>query len=43
MAGPIRQHIDVKSLEKYIGNNVSEIKVPIDVKQVHLDSPHNQA
>ena len=34
MAGPIRQPIDLKSLEQYIEKNVPEIKTPLDVKQV---------
>jgi hypothetical protein len=34
MAGAVRQPIDIASLERYISNNVPEIKVPIDVKQV---------
>ncbi|KAK0267498.1 hypothetical protein LTR35_016228 [Friedmanniomyces endolithicus] len=33
MAGPIRQPIDVGNLERYIQNNVPEIKTPLDVKQ----------
>ncbi|KAI7522479.1 hypothetical protein KC316_g19220, partial [Hortaea werneckii] len=33
MAGPIRQPIDLKSLEKYIENEVPEIKTPLEVKQ----------
>jgi hypothetical protein len=35
MAGVVRQPIDVASLERYIANNVLEIAVPIDVKQVN--------
>lgn len=34
MAGPMRQSIDVQSLERYISQNVPEIQVPIEVKQV---------
>lgn len=34
MAGPVRQPIDIQSLEKYINNNVPLIKTPLDVKQV---------
>ena len=34
MAGPIRQPIDLKSLEKYIEKEVPEIKTPLEVKQV---------
>ncbi|KAF2096606.1 acyl-CoA dehydrogenase family member 11 [Rhizodiscina lignyota] len=33
MAGPIRQPIDIKSLERYIASNAPEIKTPIDLKQ----------
>jgi hypothetical protein len=36
MAGAVRQPIDIPSLERYISQNVPEIKVPIDVKQVLL-------
>ena len=38
MAGRIRQQIDIKALERYITNNVPDIQVPIDVRQVSL--PH---
>jgi hypothetical protein len=34
MAGAVRQPIDVQSLERYISQNVPEIKVPIELKQV---------
>ncbi|KAM0329828.1 hypothetical protein ACHAQA_003992 [Verticillium albo-atrum] len=34
MAGRVRQPIDEKSLERYIQQNVPEIKVPVDLKQV---------
>jgi hypothetical protein len=34
MAGQIRQPIDIKALEHYITNNVPDIQIPIDVKQV---------
>jgi hypothetical protein len=34
MAGVVRQPIDVQSLERFISQNVPEIKTPIDVKQV---------
>ena len=34
MAGPVRQPIDVAALERYIDQNVPDIKTPIDVKQV---------
>lgn len=33
MAGPLRQPIDVASLERYIASNAPEIAVPIEVKQ----------
>ncbi|KAI9720443.1 MAG: hypothetical protein M1812_002949 [Candelaria pacifica] len=33
MAGAVRQPINVQSLENYIEKNVSDIKIPIDVKQ----------
>lgn len=33
MAGPVRQPIDIKALERYIDANVPEIKTPIDLKQ----------
>ncbi|BDD61404.1 hypothetical protein MAP00_006448 [Monascus purpureus] len=33
MAGPLRQPIDIPSLEKYINKNVPVIKTPLDVKQ----------
>ncbi|KAK3671237.1 hypothetical protein LTR78_008872 [Recurvomyces mirabilis] len=33
MAGPIRQPIDIPSLERYIDKNVPEIKTPLDIKQ----------
>ncbi|KAH0351136.1 APH-domain-containing protein, partial [Aureobasidium melanogenum] len=33
MAGPIRQPIDIKSLERYLERQVPEIKTPLDVKQ----------
>jgi hypothetical protein len=35
MAGPIRQSIDIKSLESYLEKQVPEIKTPLDVKQVY--------
>jgi len=40
MAGPIRQPIDIGNLERYIQNNVPEIKTPLDVKQVWHASYH---
>ncbi|KAF2492437.1 kinase-like protein [Lophium mytilinum] len=33
MAGPVRQPIDISSLEKYIEKNVADIKTPITLKQ----------
>lgn len=33
MAGTIRQPIDIKALEQYLGQHVPEIKAPLDVKQ----------
>lgn len=39
MAGAVRQPIDVASLENYIEQNVPDIKVPIDVKQVRPRKP----
>ncbi|RYP12285.1 hypothetical protein DL767_011364 [Monosporascus sp. MG133] len=33
MAGPVRDPIDVKALERYISEHVPEIEVPLDVKQ----------
>lgn len=43
MAGPVRQPIDLKALEKYIDKNVPEIKTPLDLKQVRTasGSPYN--
>jgi hypothetical protein len=38
MAGVVRQPIDVARLEAYIQNNVTEIKIPIDVKQVRVNA-----
>ena len=34
MAGPIRQPIDIPALQRYIEQNVPEIKTPLEVKQV---------
>lgn len=39
MAGAVRQPIDIQSLERFISQNVPEIKVPIDVKQVFTATP----
>ena len=36
MAGTVRQPIDVPSLSTYIEENVSDIKLPITIKQVPL-------
>jgi len=33
MAGAIRQPIDIKALERYIEQNVPDIKAPLEVKQ----------
>ena len=38
MAGPIRQQINLENLEKYVKENVPEIKVPLDVKQVSIST-----
>ena len=41
MAGPVRQPIDVAALERYLGEHVPEIELPLDVKQVcHVTSRH---
>jgi hypothetical protein len=34
MAGVVRQPIDVPSLERFISENIPEIKPPIDIRQV---------
>jgi len=34
MAGIVRQPIDVDALTRFISDNVPEIKIPIDLKQV---------
>lgn len=34
MAGPVRQPIDLASLERYIDANVPQIKTPLELKQV---------
>ena len=34
MAGPVRQGIDQASLDRYIEKNTTEIKTPLDLKQV---------
>ena len=34
MAGPVRQSIDLQKLEKYISENVPEITIPLNIKQV---------
>lgn len=36
MAGQVRHPIDTAALERYISQNVPEIKIPLDVKQVRL-------
>jgi len=38
MAGAIRQPIDIAALQRYITQNVPQIKTPIEVKQVGDDS-----
>lgn len=39
MAGPVRHPIDVASLERYLGEHVPEIELPLDVKQVGTPPP----
>ena len=34
MAGQVRHPIDIPALERFISQNVPEINVPLDVKQV---------
>lgn len=34
MAGAVRQPIDIPSLERYLNQNVPDIKTPVEVKQV---------
>lgn len=34
MAGRVRQPIDEKALEKYLRDNVPEVKTPVELKQV---------
>jgi hypothetical protein len=34
MAGRVRQAIDEKKLEKYLQDNVPEVKTPFELKQV---------
>lgn len=34
MAGRVRQPIDEKKLEKYLQDNVPEVKTPVELKQV---------
>ena len=34
MAGPVRHPIDVAALEKYLGEHVPEIQLPVEVEQV---------
>lgn len=36
MAGEVRQPIDIPSLERYLNQNVPEIKTPLDLKQASL-------
>jgi len=40
MAGAVRQPIDVDALSKYVGRTVTDIKLPIAVKQVWLEASH---
>lgn len=42
MAGPIRQPIDIPSLERYIDQNVPSIKTPLGVKQVCINSQEEE-
>lgn len=39
MTGPMRQPIDVSSLERYIDGHFPAIKTPLDVKQVREKFP----
>lgn len=39
MAGPMRQPIDVASLERYVDGHFPAIKPPLDVKQVREEFP----
>lgn len=43
MAGEVRQPIDIPSLEKYIDQNVPEVKTPLDVKQASLAPSINKS
>lgn len=36
MAGAIRQPIDIPALQRYIEQNVPQIKTPLEVKQVRI-------
>lgn len=36
MAGEVRQPIDIPSLERYLNQNVPEIKTPFELKQASL-------
>ena len=38
MAGAVRQHIDVASLSRYLGEHVADIRLPIDLQQVPLQT-----
>lgn len=38
MAGRVRHPIDQKALERYLQDNVPEIKTPLDIKQVRPPS-----
>ena len=39
MAGPVRQPIDIPSLERYLEKHVPAIKTPISLKQVSQHTP----
>jgi hypothetical protein len=43
MAGIVRQPIDIQSLERFISQNVPEIKTPIDIKQVSFPAAPPQS
>ena len=38
MAGAVRQHIDVVALSRYIGEHVVDIRLPIALQQVPLQT-----
>ena len=41
MAGPIRQQIDLSSLDRFVRANVPDIRCPLDVKQVSFVTCHS--